>query len=319
MKRLLMKYALHGFLLSGLLLCFACEETVDLGIEEEESRLVVISNFHPDSLFKVVVSKSRSALSIDEIVYLDNAAVGIFEGDEILENLRAGRDPLTNYPVYRSAFLKPEIGRQYRIEVKALGLNDASATNEIPEPVALNNFKIEDITWRFNNQSRNQIQFFFDLTVEFEDEPMVENYYHLNFFYERIEYEVLRPGDTLFNQTGIPVPVILTETENDFPFLLHYSKGALIDDVNQDGARLRYTFRAQTFPISILNQQFDRIYAELRSTSLDYYNYHTSLTRQSQQTDPVFSEPVILYNNIENGYGIFAGYSVALDSFFVTR
>ena len=46
----------------------------------------------------------------------------------------------------------------------------------------------------------------------------------------------------------------------------------------------------------------------LLSVSEQYYKYVTSVIEQQNNNDDYYAEPTKVYNNINNGYGIFAGY-----------
>ena len=63
----------------------------------------------------------------------------------------------------------------------------------------------------------------------------------------------------------------------------------------------------------IPNSQTDKeilIEAELRSVSKDYYTYHTEGYRHETNGDNTFlNDPTVVSNNIENGFGVFAGYT----------
>jgi len=295
----------------------ACEEPVDLGIAEEEPRLVVQCNFNPDSLFKVVVLKSRSALSNDPVEYIENAIVEISENGVFKERLPLSTDPSFPNPLYISQSLKPTPGAEYMIEVAAAGLETIRSENKVPPQVELRSFEVSNLMFRPASLPNFAI---YSLTVsaEIDDPPELGNYYHLDFFYERVNY-TLSGTDTIRIPAGFDFSLLLENTQNELPFLLHYDFGILISDEDAGGRPLKFTLDATSRPVSNRNELFDRIYVELRSVSRDYFLYHSSLTRQNQQTDSILAEPVLLYNNIENGYGIFAGYHALEDSMEVNQ
>ena len=66
------------------------------------------------------------------------------------------------------------------------------------------------------------------------------------------------------------------------------------------------------------SQELGKLIVELRSASDDYYFFQTSVTRQQGPGVPVQGE-VAVYNNIENGQGIFAGYNLSIDSVAVLQ
>jgi hypothetical protein len=55
-------------------------------------------------------------------------------------------------------------------------------------------------------------------------------------------------------------------------------------------------------------QQHNKYY-KITSCSSQYYRYVNSLELYNESDGNPFAEPVQLYNNISNGYGIFAGAS----------
>jgi hypothetical protein len=56
------------------------------------------------------------------------------------------------------------------------------------------------------------------------------------------------------------------------------------------------------------------MFAELRTVSEEYYLYYNSLSRQRTGNNGPFADPVMIYGNVENGQGIFAGYNASVDS-----
>ena len=94
----------------------------------------------------------------------------------------------------------------------------------------------------------------------------------------------------------------------------------------------RYTndksFNGKDFRIKILIHQgnilHDRkqrgkgmITVYLNSLSKEFYKYALSFSEQIETGDNPFTEPVKVYSNIENGLGVFAGYSYSKDSLVV--
>ena len=57
------------------------------------------------------------------------------------------------------------------------------------------------------------------------------------------------------------------------------------------------------------NRKYLNIY--LLSVSEKYYKYVTSSIKQQENNEDYYAEPTQVFNNIENGFGIFAGFSVS--------
>ena len=69
-------------------------------------------------------------------------------------------------------------------------------------------------------------------------------------------------------------------------------------------------------------EHFDNLkaYFKLSTISEEYYLYGKSYVEQSEAIDfSLFVEPVSVFSNINNGYGIFAGYGQCTDSVFYNK
>ena len=56
-------------------------------------------------------------------------------------------------------------------------------------------------------------------------------------------------------------------------------------------------------------EYFPAIIVTLRTVSEDFYNYKITGSLHDNSSDNPFAQPVNVYKNIDNGFGIFAGYS----------
>ena len=51
------------------------------------------------------------------------------------------------------------------------------------------------------------------------------------------------------------------------------------------------------------------LFALLRTTTEEYYNYHYTRDLQASVENNPFAQPVLVFDNIDGGLGVFAGYS----------
>ncbi len=65
-------------------------------------------------------------------------------------------------------------------------------------------------------------------------------------------------------------------------------------------------------PFKPENERPHRVFIEWRTLSAEFYNYHLSLSRQGGNLP--LSDPDALYNNVENGYGNFSGFSKVIQT-----
>jgi len=320
--------------LSVLCLFSACEQEVDIDIEPISSKLVVISNFsgsnegevlnsgdffsRDSAIMRVAVSRTEAALSTpgDTLIHVPDAVVELYSGTQFLERL-AYRLPTMEeedfgvQPYYEAESFRLSAGETYNIEVSAPNFTPVTAEAYIPaivsetrtsisieESVTSNGFKHVDFT----------------LNLEIDDLPILKNYYHLNLYQVIDLFRINGSGDIAF--TGVKVLVengpLIFSLQNNNQEVLPYidNRGVLIRDDSFDGETGNFTFKGE-FLYNPRSEQLGNFVVELRNTSRDYYLYHSSLSRQVrvQSGFDAISGPVVLHNNIENGYGIFAGYT----------
>ena len=60
----------------------------------------------------------------------------------------------------------------------------------------------------------------------------------------------------------------------------------------------------------------ERSILKLNYSKEDYFKYKLSLEKYQETAGDPFAQPVQVYSNVENGFGIFGGYSVYRDTLF---
>lgn len=291
-----------------LLMGATCERTVDLDIDEPPPRLVVNSSFTLGERVEVTVSKSQSILDNDLPEYLADAVVTLYQGETFLEQLELFIDPAPRIPPYYvTTSFKAEAATTYTIRVEAVGFETVEAHSFIPEPVSLSGLLVSDLREGTGSESYSR-QFSYQIQVDFEDPQDEENYYHLNVFQEIFDISVTQNGDTVVQSRRLERLPLVTSNNRIVPDML--IGGLLIKD--------KPAPEDLTFDVSIeIVPEFEalgKIYAELRTVSKEYYLYFTTFNRQQNQSDGPFNDPIIIFNNVENGHGYFAGYNTTQDS-----
>jgi hypothetical protein len=150
--------------------------------------------------------------------------------------------------------------------------------------------------------------FYYSVALDFDDPVAETNYYHLNIFQEVFTFSLNEAGDTIVDDRSL----IRADIDLDNPYVIpdQMIGGVLLkDNPFSDGLALDLS-------ISLIPelQYLGQIYVELRTVTEEYYLFYTSYNRQKNQDDGPFIDPVIPFNNIENGHGYFAGYNLTQDS-----
>mgnify|MGYP005855086981 CR=1 FL=1 len=294
------------------LLVSSCETTEKIDdFPRRPSKLVVNSFFTADSLWEIQVSKSLSVLDNADLQKINNASIDIYKNSELIDTIRgAGTDGW-----YRSGLYPPEEGENYSIEVSAPGFSNIIYAEDVaPEPVPISNvsFTLIDSSFYFSHHQAiigeeyytpvyGTIEGTFNIT--FSDPGTRENYYMLSLFsyYKYYDFEdstiaYHEKRDISFTTND---PVAGNNDDSYISSLLFND-----DFFNGQNYQLKVT-------IMDWDATLDKEYVfELMSINKAGYLYRRSVEEyQNSKGDP-FSEPVRIYSNIENGFGIFAGYAV---------
>ncbi|MCF8219748.1 MAG: DUF4249 domain-containing protein [Bacteroidales bacterium] len=263
------------------LMGLSCEKTVDnIDLPEAEEKMVVYSFISPgcDTVF-AEVTRSEPYFGNDiwgnsnEIVS-DAELLFIHDGTE----KKLQYDPLEeNYFITLNG-LQITSGDTYQIKATAPGLDDTFSKCTIPSPAP------QDITYEgadYYYEYGERIRMYFS----FSDIPDEENYYRL----------LVSESDTTYD--GYVIWRKMTLSYDYFAYLLtdkNTSNGKITAEISQ---YMGYEESDHTLKITLL------------AIDKNYYEYYEKLNLVYINDDNPFSEPVIPYSNIENGLGLFAGYT----------
>lgn len=302
-----------------LLILNSCEEPFDPQLYEEEAQLVVLSNFSPNSPIEVYVSVSQSVVEQNPTAYLSHAEVDVLHGDTLLISLApaAKMDGERVVPYYTHPSFVPEEGRVYTLRVRAEGYAPVYASSYIPQQVALDSINLENLATETPEASSDEEEtqiYTYDIKLRFLDPAGEKNYYHLN-VYQQIKKEISQ-GDTTLSDL-LTYKIFFSPVLNTNHITVNHDGGILLEDTPFDG-----TYAHLSFPVRfVLNlgqgEELGDLLVEFRSVSREYFLFHASLSKQKEQGENPLQEPVLVYDNIQNGYGIFAGFNTSKDSLLI--
>lgn len=292
------------------LLATSCEEVVDLGIDIQEPQLVISSNFFPQERVKVRVTATQSILTggVTKIDIRD-AEVSLFEGQNLAEKLKyvAGDD--NNPGTYQTLDFRPTVGKEYTLHVFAPGFVPVHAQSSIPDPVPIRSLSLRHLN---SATAAGQIIYDYKLLVDYDDPADEENYYDLRIRQMVTPFMIAYNGDTVKMQPYTKSIKFLhgptSEDDNLTPSLLFRDKP------NAEGVELSLQSR-----IDPTREILGDLVAELRTVSIDYYEFQRSLARNQQNPTGGINEPALIYNNVQSGVGIFAGYNSVIESVRLPR
>ena len=311
----------------------SCMKVLDFGGEGEENRKLVVNGvINNDSIIRVHISKSLGVLEEDTVLqFITDAKVKLFEDALFIENLQ--HDSLGFY----YSTIIPEINKKYKIEVEK-GTEKAIGETELsnPVPIELSNYTISEYfdTLTISNPTEHDTivtNFFINMDLSITDPADENNYYIIEFYSKESVFE------NVWNyETGELEEIIyFGEKINKIGYSL-YPENALLENskieiselYESDGYSSYYNgftqiysdklFNGQTinFTIQVSVQVFELtpVYYKLYSLDKEYFDYLSSRSRYSEAKQNPLAEPVQIFSNIKNGYGIFSNFSIYTDS-----
>ena len=269
----------------------SCEEEVIFAFEHEQ-KLVLDCILNPDSIVSGKLTLSQSISEKQNIVVVDKGVIKLYE-DEILfgtlKGLGDGRYRLDK---------RPNQGKKYRIIAELENHLTLTAETTIPRrPKVKYQKSITDYP------TADTTIYTYNLEVQLKDEVGKSNYW----IYQKYTVNGVNYGN------GI--------TEINAPFLDGFNK--TVDQDSRYGYRLFMGVRLSDegfdgqlmeFVIPGFYAGRDRNYQLFFSNADEHYDKHiktTIINRMKETSELPFFEPVQIYSNIENGYGIFGSCCIA--------
>ncbi|HAD14654.1 MAG TPA: hypothetical protein DCF33_19685 [Saprospirales bacterium] len=298
-------WAIMCFLLAG------CAKEVIIDLPEEPPKLVVVCHFTEGDNFraKITLSKPVNDKGQVDIVRKDVEATLSVNGqfwDKMVPDTNAV-DQISFWESNKNQ--RAEKGERYSISVRVPGYPPIKSSSEIPSHVKPKSISLNPADIFIFPTAGGLSELRIPLSLELPYLPLEGRFFAFNLTHETDVYETLDPpiidfteqGQTNFLADGrtfsllhdIPEPVVLVN-----------------DKFWSDGRKtLELVAR---IPFDPESERPKRIFVEWRSLSKEFYRYHLSLSRQSNNLP--LSDPDAVFNNILGGYGNFSGYAVSVDT-----
>ncbi len=301
-----MKKKLSIFLFfSGLIFILSsCENLLvkELDLEDFDFKKQLVLNSAINSTSDSIVafiSENVSILNSEErLVFIENATVDLFfEGIKIAD-LQLGNDKRYHYKFMDA---NRPIGN-YEMVVNHPIYGEVTANTEIPVDVPILDLKfIEDAGYDplLDNQT-SAIQFKII-------DPPGKQYYAFQILTDQIVQDTFIDGtDTFYYETQISIdPSMIAD-----PNIANNQNGKYyVNDDTFDGKEYLIYIRFAVYNFNLESVPVKELFKlKWEVLSKDYYNFNTSLDKYFRTSDfGLFSEPVTVHSNVQNGLGIFAG------------
>ncbi len=285
-----------------------CERPVDLQIKDPDARILLSSAFTLGEKVRVEVSKTQNLFDYSAPEYLADAKVSLYQDEKLIEELVLIVPSLERIrPYFTTSFFEPLPSIVYTIKAEVNGFDDVFAHSFVPESVPVTQFEVSNLVLNPGSESFRML-YEYDILFDFEDPIEQNNYYHLNIFQELLQYTLNDGGDTVITDKTWVRANIDIDSPN---VVADAMQGGLLlkDHPFEDG----YQFQLSV-EITPEFQLLGKAFVELRTVSKEYYLFYSTFSRRQNQKDGPFSDPITVFNNIENGQGYFAGYNISQDS-----
>lgn len=292
----------------------SCEKKLDIDIPDGQKHIVLNGIINPDCLIQVSVSKSQNILDNDDIQYLTDADVKLYKNDEFIENLIHSDSGLFKSTVF------PEIGANYRINVDYDNLTSVYAHNTLKNPVDI--FSVDTVievhTQNGGGEDPYQ-EYEIHYKIKIDDNGNTNDYYFLALsrispYYEYIGEEYIFMGYVEYPEYYDTNDPVLRGSNNEFT--LDGMQGKVFSDELFNGTQHTIDISTNIY-YEVFKDKSEQEYLvniKLLTVTEEIYRYITSYNLNQQSKYDPFAQPVQIYTNIENGLGLFSGYTMYVDS-----
>ena len=297
MKKFINRYRLLLATLLAVSALASCEKIIDISIPAKERKLVVNGLISSDRPVMINLSRSLSVLEKDSLIAISGADVNLFHGTGLIGKLEEKTQGNYSLPDFM-----PEVGQTYRLTASYDGLKPVEASATLPPVVPFVSVDTATLTGEWGQQELR-------LSIKFNDPAGVHNIYGfgVDVTVKEIDYntrvytgrKVTHPAYLYSDNSG---PLVNDESIN-FEGKLYFG------DLLFDGMTKTIEFGVSDY----LFYDSDTVWLDVRMEQIDptYYLYVQSYNAYQDANGNPFSEPVQVYTNVKDGFGIFAGSSSA--------
>lgn len=275
-------------------------------LPETDSKLVVACFISPqDTVLAAKVTETKLLIGTTGDIRDDiaNASVSLSDGSK---SVRLVYNSKLGYYRALPSELPILVGKTYTITVSTPDGRQVNASTTVPNTIAIKEVKIDSTTVNDFQQGNTVTNTEYDVKVIWQDKANEKNYFRAISAYDVIYQISEAKTNKKLNDTLISNLVDLRTIEDkDTDGQLLSLNRTFLPSMNISGIQNNK---------KVSGKRLDKITVGLFQTDIHYYNYHTSLRRQRENNNP-FAEPVLLYTNINGGFGCFGAYNATWQEF----
>jgi hypothetical protein len=279
------------------ILAFSCQKEIKLDEDEIKPRIVVNSSFLSNDTMQIWLSESRNILYDEfDLPNIENATATL---NDLNGNVLGTFTHIESGLYELNSFL-PLPGVQYTLKVSHPDFDDVSSTSWAPTPLSIVSIETTPVNDQLN------------ISILIDDNGNETNYYSIGMVTQSTTTYTDFNGDTVtevftYDEWGCTQDINFEGASSPENGEI-CSNELLISDKNFNGTP--YTLNINKY----INNSDDVTIIYFRSISEDLFKYRITLNNYEQNSGNPFGEPVQVYSNVENGFGVFSGYSEYSDT-----
>jgi|GEM_PF-2563246 len=303
-----------GVLFMAVALFQGCDRALEIDVPTSPPKLVLNSIFAEDSLWRIEVSTSAGPGQGNQIRSLDDCEVSLWQNDKLVKDIvlkselvspdimGGTADQEVTLYYYSTQTTLAEQGKAYKIRVTHPNYGNIYADGYVPYPA--------DLQWR-NNGANSEIidvdgKAFKKVSFTMHSNASNLGYFAIQLFHNQGDGEQkveFLSSDPIFDENQI-------FDGGDRP-----TDNGRFYDTNDGIFFSSQTFSRQerTLEMFVESRYLDPdagFTVRILTLTPDLYLYLTGLQRQQATSGNPFAEPVQVYSNVTNGFGIFGGSSI---------
>ncbi|MDG1439260.1 MAG: DUF4249 domain-containing protein [Flavobacteriales bacterium] len=289
---------MKGNFLAAIIFLFfiSCEKVIPIDANFLKSKLVINSIFFKDSSCTVHISSSTSVL--EKITYenIEDADLSVKDSNgNLIENLQY----LSN-GFYKGSE-KLQADNQYYLNAVHKNFNNVLATTSIPKNISIHH--IDTLSYLENGKER------FRISVSFIDDGDINNYYKLGVEMGKYVVDTLSLNGSTFIDSAIIYKWVKIYRDHEVLERTITNKEVIFNDNTFNGTTFSVNFSIKdVIRDSNINLAFLKLYFYNIDNSL--YNYEKSIKQYFDNYDIPSTQPVQVFSNIENGFGVLSSANV---------
>lgn len=273
----------------------SCESDFDIK-NDFDKKMVLNVELVPNRNIRVLLTENRPTQNKNELTIIKDAAMELLVNDTLIYPIYYSPNitDSINHSGYYVAEYQPKPMDKVTINAKHKSFPELSATEQIPSEITLNEFTL------LSHPLPSDKSIPAKLKISFKDSPD-KDYYLMDIWY--ISYE--KKYDSLNSTYFYEENYIFDRDEyvEGLAFTETLWGNKMFDDLNFEGQNVSFDVTI-TNPVKPKSGNKLFMYIDFRKVSEAYFLYEKSFAlSQSEIYDP-FKEPVFVYSNVTNGYGI---------------